>query len=419
MNMHLSPQDPEIRAQLDRDAAEADAETRARQKRKTWLIVLASIVGVVAFIAFLVWRASAPKAQTPPAPPPTVSVLVPGSSEVASRVAAVGTISARRDMPVGVAGDGGMISAIRAEAGQYVAKGQVLAEIDSSVQRAQLAQLQASVAQARADARLAQSELDRANALVSRGFISRADIDRRTATRDSANARVSVAQAQVREMQEKLNRLAIRAPEAGLVLARMVEPGQIVSPGTGALYRVAAGGQMELRARIAEQDMPGLAVGQTATVTPVGSQNLYAGNVWLLEPVIDPESRQGMARIALPRVTELRSGGFANVVVEGAKSQRPLLPQSAVLSDREGSYVLTIGADNVVKRSPVKTGAVTPDGVVIVSGLTGTEKVVQSAGAFLHPGEKVTPRLVPRPGATAAPAPPEVAPVAAAAPTAG
>ncbi|WP_235976741.1 efflux RND transporter periplasmic adaptor subunit [Sandaracinobacteroides hominis] len=393
MNMHLSPQDPGIREQLDRDAAEADAEQRARNKRKTWIIVIASIAAVAAFVAFLVWKASAPKAQTPPSPPPTVTVLVPGTSEVASRVAAVGTISARRDMPVGVAGEGGMISAIRVEAGQYVGKGQVLAEIDSSVQRAQLAQLQASVAQARADARLAQSELDRANALVSRGFISKADIDRRTATRDSANARVSVAQAQVREMQERLNRLAIRAPEAGLVLARMVEPGQIVSPGTGALYRVAAGGQMELRAQIAEQDMPGLAVGQPATITPVGSQNRYAGNVWLLEPVIDPQSRQGTARIALPQATELRSGGFANVVVEGAKSQRPLLPQSAVLSDRDGNYVLTVGADNAVKRMPVKTGSVTPNGVVILSGLTGTEKVVQSAGAFLHPGEKVTPKL--------------------------
>ena len=128
---------------------------------------------------------------------------------------------------------------------------------------------------------------------------------------------------------------------------------------------------MELRAQIAEQDMPGLAVGQPATITPVGSQNRYAGNVWLLEPVIDPQSRQGTARIALPQATELRSGGFANVVVEGAKSQRPLLPQSAVLSDRDGNYVLTVGADNAVKRMPVKTGSVTPNGVVILSGMAG------------------------------------------------
>ena len=392
MNMHLSPQDPEVRAQLERDSIESFEDTRAR-RRKTRLIVLASVLAVAAFIGFLVWKANAPKPSTPPAAPPSVTVLVPGTASVADRVAATGTIHARRDMPVGVAGEGGMISAIRVEAGQYVSKGQVLAEIDSAVQRAQLQQLQASVLQAQADARLAQSELDRAQALVSRGFISKADIDRRTATRDSARARVSVAQAQVREMQERLNRLAIRAPEAGLVLQRMVEPGQIVSPGSGALYRVAAGGQLELRAQVAEQDMPGLAVGQAATITPVGSGNRYAGSVWLLEPAIDPQSRQGVARIALPRAEELRAGGFAAVVVEGAQAQRPLLPQSAVLTDRDGTYVMVVGADNVVKRVAVGTGQATPQGVAILSGLTGRERVVQSAGAFLNAGEKVTPKL--------------------------
>ena len=392
MNMHLSPQDPEVRAQLERGSIESLEDTQAK-RRRTRLIVLVSALVAAAFIGFLVWKANAPKPSTPPAAPPSVTVLVPGATAVADRVAATGTIHARRDMPVGVAGEGGMISAIRVEAGQYVSKGQVLAEIDSAVQRAQLQQLQAAVVQAEADARLAQSELDRAQALVSRGFISRADIDRRTATRDSARARVGVAQAQVREMQERLNRLAIRAPEAGLVFQRMVEPGQIVSPGSGALYRVAAGGQLELRAQVAEQDMPGLAVGQAATVNPIGSGNSYAGSVWLLEPAIDPQSRQGVARIALPRADELRAGGFASVVIEGAQAQRPLLPQSAVLSDREGTYVMVVGANNVVKRVAVSTGQVTSRGVAILSGLSGSERVVQSAGAFLNPGEKVTPKL--------------------------
>jgi RND family efflux transporter MFP subunit len=389
MNMHLSPQDPEIRAQLERDIAEANRPRR----RRALLIGLLAFLAVAGFVAFLVWKAKAPKPTAPPSGPPAVTVMVPGTTSVADRVSALGTISARRDMPVGVAGEGGMVSAIRAEAGQYVGRGQVLAEIDSAVQRAQLAQLQAGVAQAEADARLAQAELERAQALVSRGFISKADIDRRTATRDSANARVRVAQAQVREMQERIARLAIRAPEAGLVLQRMVEPGQVVSPGSGALYRIAAGGQMELRAQVAEQDMPGLAVGQTATVTPVGSADRFAGNIWLLEPVIDPQSRQGVARIALPRADALRAGGFANVVIEGARAQRPVVPQSAVLSDRDGSYVLVIGQGDIVRRVTVTPGAVSPDGIAILSGLTGRERVVVSAGAFLRPGEKAAPQL--------------------------
>ena len=395
MNMHLSPHDPEIRAQLERDATEAvaDLDAKRRSKRKGWLITGAILLAVAAFIAFLVMRVNAPKPTAPPSGPPAVSVMVPGSVMVSDRVSAVGSISARRDMPVGVAGEGGTISSIRAEAGQYVGRGQVLAEIDTAVQRAQLQQLRASVVQAEADARLAQSELDRAQALVSRGFISQADIDRRTATRDSARARVAVTQAQVREMQERINRLAIRAPEAGLVLQRMVEPGQVVSPGSGALYRIAAGGQMELRAQVAEQDMPQLAVGQIATVTPVGSARTYAGTVWLLEPVIDPQSRLGMARIQLPTASDLRAGGFANVVIDGVQALRPRVPQSAIMAEDGVSQVFIVNADNVVESRVVTTGAITHEGVAITSGLNGTEKVVVSAGAFLRAGERVKPVL--------------------------
>lgn len=401
MNMHLSPQDPEVRAQLDRDIAEANRPRR----QKTMRVAIVASVAILAFLAFLVWKANVPKPAAAPSGPPSVSVLVPGTRLVADRVTAIGTISARRDMPVGVAGEGGMISAIRAEAGQFVGRGQVLAEIDSAVQRAQREQLQAGVGQARADARLAQAELERAQALVSRGFISRADIDRRTATRDSANARVAVAQAQVREMDERIARLAIRAPEAGLVLQRMVEPGQIVAPGTGALYRIAAGGQMELRAQVAEQDMPQLKIGQTATVTPVGSPNQYAGTVWLLEPVIDPQSRQGTARVALPASPDIRAGGFANVQIDGVRAQRPVVPQSAIQTDATGSSVLVVLPDGTVQRRVVEVGKVSNDGVAIVAGLTGAERVVVSAGAFLRPGEKVKPilRASAVPGPAAAP----------------
>jgi RND family efflux transporter MFP subunit len=415
MNMHLSPQDPEIRAQLERDIAEANGP----RKRRKVMIVLAALLVTAAFLGFLFWKANAPRPAAPPSGPPSVSVMVPGTSLVAERVTAIGTISARRDMPVGVAGEGGMISAIRVEAGQFVGRGQVLAEIDSAVQRAQLQQLQAGVDQARADARLAKSELDRAQALVSRGFISRADIDRRTATRDSANARVAVAQAQVREMQERIARLAIRAPEAGLVLQRMVEPGQIVSPGSGALYRIAAGGQMELRAQVAEQDMPQLRIGQTATITPVGSANRYAGTVWLLEPVIDPQSRQGTARVAVPASPDIRAGGFANVEIDGVRAQRPVVPQSAIQSDSTGSSLLIVLPDGTVQKREVKVGKISAEGVAVVSGLTGTERVVVSAGAFLRPGEKVKPVLRPAAAAVAAPAATAPAPTPASAPAKG
>src|SRR3546814_580750 len=120
----------------------------------------------------------------------------------------------------------------------------------------------------------------RAQALVGRGFISKADIDRKTATRDAARARVDVAIAQVRESVAREGRLDIRAPEAGLVLTRDVGPGQIVGSGSGVLFRVAKGGEMEMLAKVSEGDLSHVADGMTARVTPVGSQQSFMGRVW-------------------------------------------------------------------------------------------------------------------------------------------
>lgn len=361
----------------------------AAHRRPLFVVVI--VLAVFLFAGFLVWKARTPSVPAPPTPPPTVTFLVPGTRAVADAVSAVGTIHARRDMPVGVVGEGGMIVRIHAEAGDRVASGQVLAEIDSAVEQAQLQQLQANILQARADAKLAEAELQRAAALTERGFISKADIERKTATRDAAAARVAIAEAQAREMRERLNRLSIRSPEAGVVLARNVERGQIVSPASGALYRIAGGGELEVRAEIAEQDLSGVEVGQKATVTPSGSTEGHAGRVWLVEPLIDPGRRQGLARILLPAGSGLHPGGFANVRIERGSAPRPVVPQSALLSDRDGSFVFTIGADDVAHRIAVRAGASGDHGVAIVAGLDGSERVVRSAGAFLEDGEKVTP----------------------------
>src|SRR3546814_17996813 len=94
-------------------------------------------------------------------------------------------------MPIGVVGEGGRVMRALVEPGDWVRAGQALATIERSVQTQQTRSLAAQVEVARADARLAEAELDRAQALVGRGFISKADIDRKTATRDAARARRS------------------------------------------------------------------------------------------------------------------------------------------------------------------------------------------------------------------------------------
>lgn len=370
-----------------------DEEVVAKRRRRNLIIgtIVALVVAIAAYMAFGRHGSGAPAGSATDKQAPRVTVIVPGRTSVANLITATGTLGARREMPVGVVGEGGMVSRVWVEPGDWVRQGQILASIERSVQSQEANQLAASVAVAQADARIAQSELERANALVARGFISKADLDRKAATRDAARARVAVAQAQLGAGQARIGRLDIRAPASGLVLTRAVEPGQVVGVGSGVLFRLARDGEMELKAQLAEADLARLSIGYAAKVTPVGTPVAFTGNIWQLSPVIDPQARQGTARIALPYDKALRPGGFASAEIMSGTANAPLLPESAVQSDDKGNYVLIVGKNNKVERRNVKVGAVTDTGIPIMAGLSGNERIVLSAGAFLNPGETVIP----------------------------
>ncbi|MEL7219336.1 MAG: efflux RND transporter periplasmic adaptor subunit [Pseudomonadota bacterium] len=321
-----------------------------------------------------------------------VTVVAPGRTTVEGTIEAPGTLAARRPMPVGVVGEGGQVLSVRADAGDWVSQGQILAVIDRSVQTQQAAAQEAQIGVARADAQLAQSNLDRALQLVERGFISKAEIDRLTATRDSAVARIRVAEAQLAELRARNARLNVVAPASGYVLARSVEPGQTVGGASGALFTIARGGEFEMLAQLGESQLASLSVGVSASVVPAGSDNSFDGQVWQISPTVDERTRQGTARIALPFQPGLRPGGFATASINSGTFSATVLPESAVLADDEGSYVYTVNEENKATRTPVVTGMVTPDGIAITQGLNGDESIVLKAGGFLNPGETVSPR---------------------------
>jgi HlyD family secretion protein len=383
---------------VDSEVVVVDDAAAARRRRRNIILAVVAVLVLLAAAWFMFGsggsetkvavKAGGESAEAAPA----VSVVVPGRQQVARTISATGQLAARYDMPVGIPGEGGKVVSVLVEAGQWVGAGQTLAVIDRSVQAQEASQLAAQIDVARADARLAQQELDRAQALVSRGFVSKADVERRVAARDAALARVRVAQANLGASRARIGRLDVRAPAAGLVLTRSVEPGQIVGPGSGALFRIARGGQFEMLARLPESDLAALSTGVPAQVIPVGSAKTYQGSIWQVSPIIDPASRQGVARIAVPYDRELRPGGFATATITAGSTDAPMLPESAVLNDSQGSYVYIVDKDNAVRRRAVKVASVTDGGVVVGEGLNGTERVVLSAGPFLTEGEKIRPQ---------------------------
>lgn len=385
-------------AQFEADAPDGPSAGASSRRRGLLIAAAAGLVLVALYMFF--HRNSGDDVSTDTSrQAASVSVVVPGRGTIAGLVNVTGTIAARREMPVGSVGEGGQVSEVRVEAGDWVRQGQVLAVVDRSVQVQQQAGQSAQISVAAANARLAQANLDRALKLVDRGFISRADVDRLTATRDSAVAQVNVARAQLGQLRAQAARLNILAPADGLVLSRNVERGQVVGGASGPLFRIARGGELEVLARVSEIDLAGLSPGVSAKVTPVGSGKTFTGQIWQVSPVIDPTSRQGTARVALAYAPELRPGGFAGVQIASGTVVAPKLPESAIMSDNSGAYVYIVGAGNRIERRRVTTGTVTPDGIAVLSGLAGNERVVLRAGGFLQPGETVNPKPVAPPAA--------------------
>ncbi len=372
---------------IDRESGVFQSRITAKHIRYTLIIAGAAV------LAILLWRIgqmvlaghAVPQKQNIP----LVNISRVKVSDAPTLVSITGTISARYDIPIGVEGDGGRVSRIYVESGDRVRRGQLLAKIDESVLTPQVASLAAALDQARAEADLARAEYRRAESVQASGALSSEEIERRKSAAVSADAKVKLAAAQLAEMQARLGRTDVRAPADGTILTRTVEVGQTVTPGGSALFRLSEGGEVELRGQIAEQDMPLLKVGQKATVKLTGISRPFEGQIRLLGAVIDPQTRLGSVRVALEPDVDLRPGAFAKADVTVSHAQRVIVPQTAVLTDEKGSYVMLVDPQGRVERRNVKVAETSSEGVLIAAGLSNADHVVTTAGAFLQEGERV------------------------------
>jgi RND family efflux transporter MFP subunit len=356
-------------------------------------IFVALGIGAVAVACIGLWLLSRPHAGAAATDnetnvPPLVTVTMANWGDVNATVSLTGLISARNDMPIGNEGDPGRIAEVLVEAGDHVRKGQLLARLNPITAESQLDGAAASLDQDRANAAAAQAEWARAERDAD--LFSTEESDRRRAAALTAQAKVKAAEAQVTDAHNRVAHTRIIAPTDGIVLTRTAEVGQIAVPGSTVLFHLARDGQIEMRGQVAEQDLPRLKVGQAAEVHLDGVTRVYPGKIWQLGAIIDPATRQGSVRIALgPAEQDLRSGAFARADIEVSSTRGAVLPETAVLSDEQGTYVLIVGPQDKVERRTVRISGARSDGLLVSEGLNGTERVVAIAGAFLRSGEKV------------------------------
>ncbi|MBL8350779.1 MAG: efflux RND transporter periplasmic adaptor subunit [Burkholderiaceae bacterium] len=333
--------------------------------------------------------ARAPKAAASPPPPPaalTVQTVAPQRQTLQTSLAASGSVQARDELAIGSDAGGVRLLEVTADVGARVKRGQLLARGDDTQLLAQLAQQDAQVRQARADALQAQANLDRAESVKDAGVYSTEALQTRRTAAEAAAARLELALAQRRELDARLAQTRVHAPADGVIARRTATVGTVMQPGVE-LFRLIRGGQVEWRA-----ELPDTALGQVEPGARVrlrvDAVRTVEGRVRVVAPTVDARTRNGTVHVDLPAGTPLRPGSHAQGEIEVGQVQAWTLPEAVLLSRDGQPFVYVVGDHGMARAMPVQTG-VRRDGRVQVLGLAPDARVVATGAGFVKDGERV------------------------------
>lgn len=317
-------------------------------------------------------------------------------------ITASGSVSAWEEVPVGAETGGLTATAVYVDEGRYVRQGQPLVQMNTSLLAAQVRQAQAQAQTAEANAARDDAALARAQDLKERGFLSQAGLDTALANQRASQAGVSSAQAALSQARTQLNQATIRAPVSGLITSRSVTRGQIIQPGVE-LFRIVRDGRLELDAQVPEAELRLVRSGMGVTV--ISDQTGESrGNVRLVTPQVDPQTRLGIARVSLASGSGLRPGMFARANIDAGNQPALTIPASAIVYRDGKSGVYRINPDNTVTFVEVRSGARSGDSIAVTQGLTEGQRVAVQGAGFLSNGDRVRigeATAAPQPGAGA------------------
>ncbi len=329
----------------------------------------------------------------------TVTVATATRTDLPRVISASGSVSAWEEVPVGAETGGLVATSVLVDEGSYVRQGQPLVQLNTALLSAQVRQQQAALQTAEANASRDDAALARAQELKERGFLSQASLDTALANQRSSTAGVAQARASLSQSQTQLSQATIRAPVSGLIISRSVTRGQIVAAGTE-LFRMVRDGRLELDAQVPETDLPLLRAGMTADIVS-DQAGQTTGSIRIVTPEVDPQTRLGVARIALASGNGLRPGMFARATIDAGTQPGVSVPTASVLYRENRAGVFVLQANNTVTFVPV-TVAGRDDQRTSVGNIQPGARVVVSGAGFLNEGDRVSVQATPP--ATAAPA---------------
>jgi RND family efflux transporter MFP subunit len=322
----------------------------------------------------------------------TVTVTKPSAASLPIKLAANGNVAAWQEASVSSESNGLRLTEVRVNVGDIVKAGEVLAVFSADTVNADLAQAQAALQEAEANAADAAANAARARTLQNSGALSAQQISQYNTAEQTANARIASARAALASQQLRLKYTRVVAPDSGVISARSATVGAVSGAGTE-LFRMIRQGRLEWRAEVVAADLRNLKPGISAVVKAANGSEV-TGKVRMIAPTVDPQTRSALVYVDLPqnagsKDAPFKAGMFASGQFQLGASDAMTVPQQAIVVRDGFSFVFRINADRHVSQIKVQPGRRLGDRIEVLGGLkTETQIVVRGAG-FLNDGDLV------------------------------
>ncbi|PAT00437.1 MAG: hypothetical protein BSR46_02540 [Candidatus Dactylopiibacterium carminicum] len=322
--------------------------------------------------------AAVPAAPIQPAAPVVraVSLVKPRFEQWSERVDVQGNVMPWQEIRINTDTGGLRLTSVQVNIGDSVTRGQTLAQLDTTSVEAELASVNAQLVEAEATFAQADATLSRANRLATSGGVSKQELTQYETQKQTAGARLAVAQARVKTQQIKLATAKLVAPDDGVISARFVDEGDIVRSGSE-LFRLIRQGKLEWHAEVPGETLLRIDPGQEAVIiSPLGDE--VRGHVRRISPTIDIKTRTGLVYVELPASARFKAG----LLVSGSltiQRRALVLPAKAVQQSEGNAVVFTVGADNKAQAVPVKLGRSQDGKQEVLSGVNDRSRVIQDA----------------------------------------
>lgn len=325
---------------------------------------------------------------------PTVAVIAPSSTALNPTLELPGRLEAYSRAPI-YARVSGYVKGWYVDIGAKVKAGQLLADIEAPDLDQQLIQARADLASQQASAELSAATLERRKTLLSSNFVSKQEIDERTADLANKRAAVKSGEANVNRLEALTGFKKIVAPFDGVVTARNTDVGALINAGasTGpAMFVVSDIKKLRVYVDVPQSYVPMIKIGAKADITMPGyADRTFPATVETSSQSVDASTGTTRMQLALDNPTgQLMPGSYANVRMSLDRGTAPLhIPASALIFNQDGLRVATVSAEDRIVFKPVVVARDLGKNIELASGLAANDRVVIAPPDGIVDGDKV------------------------------